>query len=112
MGMGYCANFGYLICLHENNNAEKFGVDDILNADEGDVSYEDYSSAITERIEQKYGVSCNAFYRDTDEGDRYDELEDGWYLEFFESDLYEKKETPAMQALPAKPEFQAWTTFG
>jgi len=52
---------------------------------------------------------------DRDNGDLYDDLEDGYYLMFDEDDLYERKLTKAGEILESHkwlPELKQWTNFG
>ena len=52
---------------------------------------------------------------DRDNGDIYDDLEDGYYIIFDEGDLYERKLTKAGEILKSHdwlPESKQWTNFG
>lgn len=61
-------------------------------------------------------VEATPFLYDADQGDCYDELEDGkLYLIFNENDLYTKTETEEFKALSTlgiTPEEKSWTNFG
>jgi len=55
------------------------------------------------------------FYYDRESGDRYDDLQDGFYLSFEETCLYFTQETNFGEALRKNdtfPKFLMWTEFG
>lgn len=61
-------------------------------------------------------IKAQPFRYNSEDGDCYDDLEDGEiYLIFSEEDLYTKKETKShreLKALGLTPEPQSWTQFG
>lgn len=68
-------------------------------------SSEDFSNAFY----LKWGMRPELFYKS--DGDCYDDIEDGLYLYFHESDLYTKKETDKYRKFPLRIEFKNWTKF-
>lgn len=57
----------------------------------------------------------NLFVYSDEDGDRYDELEGGIYLEIDESKIFEKTKTElglALESAGMFPEFKMWTQFG
>lgn len=60
-------------------------------------------------------IEVGVYRYDPDNGDRYDELHDGYWLIFNEDDLYIRQESEILKALKqsdAEPELKAWTNFG
>jgi hypothetical protein len=93
---------------YPNGHIEGFLEDLVGMYGQGEVIFEatpDLGKAITIKL-----------YRyNSDEGDRWDDLEDGVYFIFDEEELYTKKLTPigkVLKKIGVLPEQQAWTTFG
>lgn len=60
-------------------------------------------------------ISVELYRYNSEEGDRYDELEDGVYFIFYEEELYTRELTlvgEAMQRNDVFPELKYWTTYG
>jgi len=60
-------------------------------------------------------IEVEVYRYDAENGDRYDELEDGYYIIFDENDLYERKLTTVGKMLKSTkllPEYKQWTNFG
>jgi hypothetical protein len=140
MGMGTAPCHGFLIEATEEN-LRKLGYDfDQLKkiisdfdfkskAAEGRAAPEvgdledfdtlmDYLGMELTNMELKfYGkkIETQFFKYDRENGDRYDGIEDGIYMQFSEDDLYEKTLTSTgqrMEALGSLPEETQWTNFG
>ena len=61
------------------------------------------------------GEEVRFFYYDSENGDRYDDLEDGLYAYFDEDSLWERSPTDFLTRLKGggfEPEKSSWTNFG
>lgn len=127
--MGTAPCHGHVVEATRENLA-KMGYDEellikaALDNGAGSEDIEDFDDALnflgTEYITLELAVAgkkayAEVFRYDQNNGDRYDNLEDGCYLIFDEDDLYEKKTTPlaeSLKCLGAMPQEKQWTNFG
>lgn len=116
MGMGCYANYGYVIQLTKELQ-EKFRL-----TDEELEDYHDepgYEEIVLGKITKGMGIpenSIDLILYDRENGDRYDDLEDGYYIMFYEDVLFEKKTTEnyrkIMESTGSEPKLSQWVGFG
>ena len=126
MGMGHAAYNGYVLEASKDNfnrlqlylSKEQQGmVTDINIQDDLEAVYkrlhEEDSSFISSSLQE--GLEVELYRYHTDEGDIYDNLEDGYYFVFGDSDLFILTPTKLgeeLKRLDCFPENKYWTVYG
>lgn len=85
MGMGFCANHGWVIKITPDNWSQF-----CLPGDPYEGGIEDYQLA-TVKLKNGETVEGSCYHYDSNNGDRYDDLTDGWYVMFSVIDLFNPK---------------------
>lgn len=104
MGMGYGANHGWVIEITENNWSQYLNINP-YEYDDMDIVYQEVV------IQTSSGEFIGSLYYYED-GDRYDDLESGWYILFSARDIMVPK--PGFEELTKKHNLHEawWVTFG
>ena len=142
MGMGTSPNCGYVLKVTRdvlvkfkvdiNALARRYDIQEnqfMINAEANVVDWGQLIEALLtamrndgdDLLELRIGstgqtrIQAQVYFYDSDDGDRYDDLDNGYYLCFDEDLLYTKKLTELghkLKRMQVLPEFQMWTNFG
>ena len=132
MGSGTCPHSGYVLpATLENfktlkvllgNYEADFKISEMTQAtDELEEVIWEFFKAIEDSEAEVYATIGNKriiirlFHYDHNNGDRYDDICEGYYLSFAESQLFISKLSKVGNALAKKdllPDFQQWTVYG
>lgn len=127
MAMGAAASSAYLLSLTGDvlKAAEKVICDEYRDLAGFDANESfDIDEALQELANEhqciwlpigREEIQAEIYFYDRDSGDRYDGLEEGFYLMFTEDDLYSRKKTVLGNLIEKHfsfPEFKQWTVFG
>lgn len=111
MGMGFAANHGWAIRITEDN----WRLYNLPCGPSDDNAYEklnDFKASIKLFPGDEFVIEAWLYEYNPDNGDRYDDLEDGWYILFSVEDLFTPK--PFFTELVKKHDLKEswWVTLG